>query len=211
MTQHRRARIGIATIVATASTLAAGCSSDEPTAAPVEPCRAVVDEAAAAAEIDDQIELLDTALVICRSVDAFTAHVERHPGLIAWEMSTYLTSRCTSADDAVQGSTICTSDAVAPPTAPRVEVPEVVYVGETLDGREVEIRPRAGRPFTGSTPTVIAEMADLAVVSGCEGVEEVFERWNAQVDDPLIGDEASVYANHARNVLAYIQCESAGS
>lgn len=185
-----------------------GCTSSTPEAAPVEPCRATIDEAAQAAEIDDQIELLDTALVICRSVDVFTAHVDRYPGLIAWEVPTYLTNRCASAADTVRRSAICTSEAVAPPTAPPVEVPEVVYVGETLDGREIEIRPRAGRPFTNGTPTVIVEMADIAIESGCEGVEAEYERWNAQVEDALVGEEASVYAQHALNVLAFIQCDT---
>jgi hypothetical protein len=31
--------------------------------------------------------------------------------------------------------------------------------------------------------------------------------WAQRVDDALIGDEASVFAQHAQNVAAYIQCD----
>jgi hypothetical protein len=187
----------------------AGCTEEAEQAAPTDPCRSFIDRASVAAEISEQVELLDTALVVCSSVDIFTANVERHPTLLGWDISTYLEHRCTTAEkDAVRGSRICTSTTVATTTtlAP-VDVPEVVYVGTTLDGRNVEIRPRAGRPFDDGTPEVITGLADIAAAAGCEGVEAEFERWSSQIDDPVIGDEASVYAQYALDVMAYIRCD----
>lgn len=177
-------------------------------AAPTDPCRATIDEAAAAAELAEQVDLLDQALVVCATPEIFTTNVERHSTLLGWDVATYLSNRCTSADDdAVRRSRICTSEDVAPTTTPTTDIPDVVYVGTSLDGREIEIRPRPGRPFEDGRPEVVNDMADIATRLGCDGVEAEYERWAEQVDDPQIGDEASVYAQHALDVLAFVQCD----
>lgn len=194
---------------AIAITAAAACTGDDGgTAVPTDPCRAAIDEASAEAELRDQIALLDRALVVCASVETFTVNVERHPTLLGWDVDTYLSRRCATADETVQRSRVCTSDDVTPSTEPRIAAPEIVYVGRTLDGREVEIRPRPGRPFDDGVPRPIEEMTAIAERLGCDGVESEYQRWFEQVDDPVIGDEASVYAQHALNVLAFIGCET---
>jgi hypothetical protein len=197
-----------ATLAVAAVAVAVGCTTAEEQAAPTDPCRSFIDRASAAAELSEQVELLDTALVVCSSVETFTVNVERYPALLGWDVSTYLQNRCTTVDDdAIRGSRICTASVVTTTTIGPVDVPDVVYVGTTLDGRDVEIRPRAGRPFDNGTPQVITGLADIAAATGCDGVEAELERWTSQIDDPVIGDEASVYAQYALDVLAFIQCD----
>lgn len=194
---------GLMTAFATGS-----CASEPGTSAPSDPCRSTIDEAGEEAEISRQIELLDRALLICPSVETFAVHVQRHPTLLGWDVATYLGNRCSTVDDeAVRRSRICTADVVTTTTLPPTDVPDIVYVGTALDGREVEIRPRAGRPFDEGVPGVIARMADVAIREGCDGVRAVYDEWVVRVDDTLIGDEASVYAQHALDVLAFIQCD----
>ena len=82
-----------------------------------------------------------------------------------------------------------------------------MFVGDTLDGRQVEIRPSATIQFVGEVPAVVQQTVDIALESGCEGVIEQRDLWVSRVGDPLFGDEASVYAQHAQNVALYIQCE----
>ncbi|MEX2627244.1 MAG: hypothetical protein WD225_10210 [Ilumatobacteraceae bacterium] len=198
----------VALLAAIIGALGACTSDGGDDVAPTDPCRATIDEAGAAAEIADQIDLLDQALVVCATPEVFSANVERYPTLLGWDVSTYLSNRCRSADvDAVRRSRICTSENVAPTTNPSTDVPDVVYVGTTLDGREVEIRPRPGRPFEDGRPEIVDDMADIAERLGCDGVESEYERWVEQIDDPQVGDEASVYAQHALDVLAFVQCD----
>lgn len=210
MTTRRSAlrRWLILTVVVGATTWTAACSTDEPEVAPGDPCRATIDQASAEAEISRQVELLDQALLICPSVEAFAVNAQRHPTLFGWDVATYLGTRCTTVeDDAVRRSRICRTGSVTTTTLAPADVLDVVYVGTTLDGREVEIRPSPGRPFDDGIPSVIEAMTDVAIQDGCDGVRAVYESWVVRVDDVLIGDEASVYAQHALDVLAYIQCE----
>lgn len=205
--RHHRLAGCTAVAVALVTSIAA-CSSDEDTGAPTDPCRATIEEAGSEAEISRQIELLDEALVLCSSVEVFAVHAQRHPTMLGWDVATYLTNRCATVEnEGVRQSRICTSESVATTTPARVDAPEVVFVGTTLDGREVEIRPRAGRPFDDGVPVVIAEMGDLAINSGCEGLQAEFDRWSLLIEDPIIGDEASVFAREAQNVQRFIGCE----
>jgi hypothetical protein len=183
------------------------CTPDEPTAAPAgDACRNLVDEAAGEAEIADQILLLDQALVVCRSFERIDAALQRHPSLLGFDTATFVTNRCLDApDEDIARSTICTS-AVATTLAPVVTAPEQVYVGTTLDGRRVEIRPRPDAPFVSGNPAAIVTIVDIAQEDGCAGVIAERDRWASLVNDPVLGDEASVYAQHAINVLAFLDC-----
>lgn len=148
--------------------------------------------------------------MICSGPDVFATHVGRHPTLLGWDIETYLANRCVSAESpAVRGSRICRADGIATSTTmPTADAPTVFYLGTTLDGREVQIRPTPSRPFTDEgIPLVIDEMARIAARAGCDGVEAEHQRWLAQVDDPIIGDEASAYARHALDVARFIQCD----
>ncbi len=100
---------------------------------------------------------------------------------------------------------MCTD--VASPTSTTIAgAPEIEYVGQTLDGREVTIDP-GDTEFVDGKPAAIVEIVDIAAEDGCEGVEHERDRWLAKSTDPLVGDEASVYAQHAENVLAFMGCE----
>jgi hypothetical protein len=201
----------------------AGCdlleenSIDAPTS---NSCAGLIDRAADAVEIEDQIDLLDTALVVCRSVAAFDQQLARYPGVIGYDAATFITSRCDTARveeteslqvaddlDAVASSTICAEVAVPTTTTTVPAPPEVTYLGQTLDGRQVVIRPSGLTPFVDGKPTPVVQIVDIASEDGCAGVQAEFDRWNAQVEDASIGEEASVYAQHAKNVLKLYGCE----
>ncbi|HEX6658535.1 MAG TPA: hypothetical protein VF065_10665, partial [Ilumatobacter sp.] len=84
----------------------------------------------------------------------------------------------------------------------------LVFVGETLDGRRIEIRPDADTVFVGDVPQVVQQTVDIAIEAGCDGVIAQRDLWASRANDAVIGDEASVYAHHAQNVANYIGCES---
>ena len=75
-----------------------------------------------------------------------------------------------------------------------------------MDGREVTIGPD-DTEFVDGKPVAIVAIVDIAAEDGCVGVEAERVRWLAEANDPLTGDEASIYAQHAENVLAFIGCE----
>ena len=105
----------------------------------------------------------------------------------------------------MRDSSVCTD--VASPTSTTIAgVPEIEYVGQTMDGREVTIDP-GDTEFVDGKPAAIVAIVDIAAEDGCEGVEAERVRWLAQSTDPIVGDEASVYARHAENVLAFMGCE----
>jgi hypothetical protein len=166
-------------------------------------------EASMAVEVDEQIGLLDTALVACRSYAAFTGELARYPGIIGYDAATFVSLRCARVDDElVRTSPTCATVIAPASTLPPTTLPELVFVGDTLDGRQVEIRPSATIQFDGLVPAVVQQTVDIAIESGCEGVIEQRDLWASRVGDPLYGDEASVYAQHAQNVADYIQCDS---
>ena len=151
--------------------------------------------------------LLDSAIVACSSYVALTTELDRYPGITGYSTETFVSLRCINAvDDSVRRAATCTAFAV--PTT-NVSIPtevELVFIGEALDGRTVEIRPDGNTQFVGDVPAVIQQTVDIAFESGCEGVTAQRDVWAAQVADPAIGDQASVYAKHAENVLIYIGC-----
>lgn len=202
---HRTALAAIASLVITSA--GAACTAPEPTVAPREPCRSIVDEAAVAMELDQQVALLDDALVVCRDVAALDRALAAHPGAVAVDGATFAARRCTDPpDDRVLSSTICRT--VAPPTTttlPPESPGSGVYVGITLDGREVEIL-ASDTLFTQGRPVPIVQIVDIGTEDGCEGVEAEYERWLAGVPNPVFGDFASVYAQHALNVLSTLGC-----
>jgi len=192
--------------------LVALVACDPPTseqAAPPTGCAATVAEAAAALEVDEQVDLLDVALVACRSYDSFIRELAKYPGIIGYDAATFVSLRCARvADEMVRSSPTCATVIAPATTLPPTTLPELVFVGDTLDGRQVEIRPSATIQFIGAVPAVVQQTVDIALESGCEGVIAQRDLWASRVDDPSFGDEASVYAQHAQNVAVYIQCET---
>lgn len=171
-------------------------------------CAATVSAAADAIEIDEQKRLLDQALLQCRSVEALTAELDRHPGLIGFSADAFVAIRCGRIDDpATLRGPVCASVVGPATTAPLTTIADLVFVGDTLDDRRIEIRPSATTRFVGDVPEVIQQNVDIALESGCDGLIAQRDEWFTRVDDPVIGDEASVYARHAQNVAEYIGCE----
>lgn len=198
----------LVTVAMMAGTFVLACSEEERQVVRSEPCAELMDEMAMAREIDEQIDLLDTALVVCRSADAFAAAMERHEGAVAVEPMEFVTNRCDQPPTArVGGSRICRE--VAPPTT-TTTVPDqaavLTYAGRTLDGRDVEIT-SAQTMFTEGRPATIVQIVDIGTEDGCEGVQREYDRWIPFVTSPDIGDEASVYAQHAINVLGRLGCD----
>lgn len=203
---RRRRLIAVAGIAVLALT-ACDPPSEEGITAPTG-CAALVSEASQATEVDQQVDLLDSALVACRSYQAFTNELARYPGIIGYDSATFVSRRCGNVDDELIRTSPTCATVIAPATTPPpTTLPELVFVGDTLDGRQVELRPSATIQFSGEVPAVVQQTVDIALESGCEGVIEQRDLWASRVDDPLFGDEASVYAQHAQNVAVYIQCD----
>lgn len=200
----RRVRLAVPVLVLAT---VAGCDGDDTSTATTEPgCGATVHDAAFAVEVDEQVALLDDALARCASFDALLAEMRRYPGIVGYEPSTFVSLRCAAVDEAQALAAPACAAFVAPPTTPSPVAPDVVFVGATLDGRTIEIRPDADTAFVGELPEAIQRTVDIAVEAGCVGVIAQRDQWAAQVADPAIGDEASVYANHAQNVANFIGC-----
>jgi len=187
--------------------LVGACDADAEEQSGGDPCVSSIERASRAAEISDQIEFLDSALLSCRSFTAYDAQLGRYPGIIGYDGLTYVSTRCAALvdDELVKESAVCTDIASSTPsTIPGV--PALEYVGQTLDGREVTIGPD-DTEFVDGKPVVIVAIVDIAAEDGCTGVEAERDRWLAEANDPITGDEASIYAQHAENVLAFIGCE----
>jgi hypothetical protein len=184
----------------------AGCSPDEETTE--SGCASTVHDASLAVDVADQLRLLDMAMVRCRSLQELTGEMGKYPGIVGYDLTTFVELRCTRVvDDSVRTSPSClslTATTAVPTTAPV----ELVFVGETLDGRRIEIRPDADTVFVGEVPQVVQQTVDIAIEAGCDGVIDQRDLWVSRVDDPVFGDEASVYAHHAQNVANYIGCVS---
>lgn len=172
-------------------------------------CADTVREASQAREVDEQVGLLDDALRACRTLASFRSEIERYPSIIGYDPDTFVFVRCSRTDDdAVSRSPVCRAVVAPGTTVPPTTVVSLVFVGDTLDGRTIEIRPSSRTEFVGDVPAVVQQTVDIAVESGCDGVIAQRDLWAGRVDDPVIGDEASVYAQHAQNVADYIQCNA---
>jgi len=192
-------------VVLVALIATAGCGGEDPAAAEPD-CATTVRSAALAVETRQQVVLLDAALRRCGGIDQLTTEMSRYPNMVGFSPATFVALRCSrSPDPDVQTGPVCSALA-APATTPQAAANELVFVGATLDGRTVEIRPDADTPFVGQLPAVVQQTVDIAAESGCEGVIAQRDAWAARTVDPEIGDEASVYAKHAELVAAYLAC-----
>jgi hypothetical protein len=198
-------RLVIAAVVVFALGVSA-CAQEPGAVVRPEPCRDVLDRAAVAREIHQQIDLLDSALVICRDVEAFTEGLRLHPGAIAVTPATFIQRRCENPPDlTVARSLICQS--VVPPVS---SVPGdnavQVYIGRTLDGRSVELRSDQVR-FTDGRPAGIVEVVEVSTSRGCEGLAALYAQWIPMVALADRGDELSVYAQHTVNLMQSLGCD----
>ena len=194
----------------------AGCSA--PTAEPVDadPCARRVAVAAAAIDIDDQVDALDDALTVCRDLDAFSTEVNDHPGTLGVEPAVFAARRCSRSQLAgIATAPICDDPAVALLTGEHAGAPvedgggadTASFIGRDLNGDEVTIVADADTPFIDGRPEAIVMMVDTAFTDGCTGLDDEFDYWSARIDDPGIGPEASVYAQHALDLRNFIGCD----
>lgn len=193
--------------VAVVMVLATACVPDEQTA--LTSCASTVEDASRESEPTAQIRMLDLALVACASYDSFTTELARYPSSIGYDAATFVERRCTNVtDEAVLLGATCAAVITPTTTAPPTTIVSLVFVGDTVDGRPIELRPGGDIEFVGDTPTVIQQTVDIAFESGCDGVIAQRDLWAARIDDSPEGDIASVYAQHAQNVANFIRCES---
>ncbi len=188
-----------------ASLSSCGFRSDDDSKAPG--CAALVEQAAAAADISEQIRLLDRALITCRTYSAFDVQLDQHPAMIGFDNATFIANRCLNSTNAsVRDAPACV-DVVPVQTAPDIPVVVASYEGETLDGRTITITESDLIPFVDGRPEVVVAIVDIAAEDGCEGTIAERDLWASQIDDPTIGDAASVFARHAANVMLIYGCD----
>jgi hypothetical protein len=160
-------------------------------------------------EPSDQVRMLDQAMIVCGSYEAFTSELRRYAGSIGYDPVTYVERRCQRVDDEVVREAPTCAAVISPTTTlPPTTVVELLFVGDTVDGRPIEIRPGPGIEFVGEVPAVIQQTVDIAFESGCEGVVAQRDLWAERIDDSPGGDIASVYAQHAQNVANFIGCDT---
>jgi hypothetical protein len=191
-----------------------GCSA--PAAEPVDtdPCARRVAIAAAAIDIDDQVDALDEAMTVCRDLDAFANEVDDHPGTLGVEPAVFAARRCARSElPGIATAPICDDPAVGlltgAVTATAVDdgADALSFIGRNLNGDEVTIVADADTPFIDGRPEAIVVMVDTAFTDGCSGLDEEVSYWSALIDDPGIGPEASVYAQHALDLSNFIGCD----
>jgi hypothetical protein len=172
-------------------------------------CASTVEGASRESEPGDQVRMLDRAMIVCGSYEAFTTELRRYAGSIGYDPVTYVERRCERVeDDQVREAPTCAAVITPTTTAPPTTVVELRFVGDTVDGRPIEIRPGPGIEFVGEVPAVIQQTVDIAFESGCEGVVAQRDLWAERIADSTEGDIASVYAQHAQNVANFIGCET---
>ena len=153
--------------------------------------------------------MLDRAMIVCGSYEAFTTELQQYSGSIGYDPITYIERRCERVDDEqVRLAPTCAAVITPTTTATPTTIVELLFVGDTVDGRPIEIRPGPGIEFVGEVPAVIQQTVDIAFESGCEGVVAQRDLWAEQIADSTAGDIASVYAQHAQNVANFIGCET---
>jgi hypothetical protein len=200
----RRLRRSVAGALVLLASVAA-CDADDETTATPQTCASLVDRAARASEVREQVDLLDDAIVACRAIEALDVELRRHPGMIRFDTVTFIANRCDRSDDeTVTSSPICGQSLSAVPTT-TIAVVEEVYEGQTLDGRMVEIRP-SDVEFVEGKPEPIIRIVDIATEDGCEALAAERSTWQALLLDPELADQASVYARHADNVAVFVGC-----
>jgi hypothetical protein len=129
--------------------------------------------------------------------------------MLGYDTATFVERRCDNVEDEeIRTGPACSNIIIEVTAAPQTSVVELVFVGDTLDGRKVEIRPGPRIEFDGDVPAIIQQTVDIALESGCDGVIAQRDLWASRVDDTPTGDIASVYAQHAQNVANYIQCDT---
>lgn len=201
----RRALAALIASALLAPVVACSSSDDADTAA--SSCRATVADAVSAREIPEQIALLDRALIVCRTTEAFDAAFSAHPDAFGVSGLEYATSRCDAPpNERVSLSSICRD--LSPPTTTQpflFDSQIETYLGVTLDGREVTLTSDEIR-FVEGRPAIIVQITDIFTEEGCVGIEREYRRWVDQVLDPERGDEASIYAQHALNLLRFFGC-----
>ena len=170
-------------------------------------CAELVGRAAQAIEPADELRFLDDGLMTCESYEVFANELDQYPGALGYSVEAFIERRCTMTTDAVLRRSPSCLTANPPTTPPSTTVVELVFVGTTVDGRLVEMRPTPEMPFIDDVPAEIQRTVDIALADGCDGLRAQRDRWIAEVDGSADSDAASVFAQHAQNVATFTGCD----
>lgn len=201
--RSRAQTIGIGLVAVIVGTLLTACLDTEPEVMSTDACSALVAEAATAREIDDQIEFFDRAISVCRSPEAFAAELARFPGAVGVGAEELIGRRC-DRNPELSAAILCRSALAVVDTTLPGGTGAATYVGLTLDDREIAITPQLTR-FEDDRPWAVAEI-ETAAGRGCEGLLSEYIRWFTRITNPVTGDEASVYARYALDLMRGAGC-----
>ena len=203
--RHWQSWLGAAAIAVGLNLASAACSPNDESAE--SSCRELVSDAARAVEPAEELRLLDEGLTRCGSYEAFATELERYPGALGYSVEAFIERRCTVNTLAeLRESPTCLT-ANPPTTPPSTTIVELVFVGTTVDGRLVEMRPTPAMPFIDDVPAEIQRTVDIVLADGCDGLRAQRDRWIAAVDGSASSDAASVFAQHAQNVATFTGCD----
>ena len=185
-----------------------GCSAENQSAVPIDPCQRRVDAAALAIDINETAQLVDLAMGVCSSLSAFETAFSQHPGVLGFSTLEVAARRCLdSSDTRIANSTICGEAPVIaltglPPHSN--DSGEEVHNGVALDGRAIDITAASGVDFLRGIPAELITIADLASQNDCSALSASANRWRGEAEFEGEGDAASIFA-HAAEVLAIHQ------
>ena len=182
-----------------------GCSAENQSAVPIDPCQRRVDAAALAIDIDETAQLVDLAMGVCITLSAFETAFSQHPGILGFSTLEVAARRCLdSSDTQLTNSKICGEAPVIaltglPPHSN--DAGEAIHTGVTIDGRAIEITAASGVDFLQGIPAELIAVADLAAQNDCAALSASATRWRGEAEFEGEGDAASIFA-HAAEVLA---------
>ncbi|MGA1436645.1 MAG: hypothetical protein ACO35F_04115 [Ilumatobacteraceae bacterium] len=182
-----------------------GCSAENQSAVPIDPCQRRVDAAASAIDIDETAQLVDLAIGVCGSLSAFETAFAQHPGVLGFSTLEVAARRCLdSSNTQLTNSKICGEAPVIaltglPPYSS--DAGNEVHTGVALDGRAIEITAESGVEFLRGIPAELITIADLASQNDCSALSASANRWRGESEFEGEGDAASIFA-HAAEVLA---------
>src|SRR5262245_51336950 len=84
---HLRSVIATAVATGVLAISATACSPKDETTETG--CASTVHDASLAAEVTDQIRMLDMAMVRCRSLQDLTAEMGKYPGIVGYDLNTF--------------------------------------------------------------------------------------------------------------------------
>lgn len=202
---RRRDGRTLAVVITLTSTFGfAGCAAPPLEETQPTTCAEIVKQAVYEREVEDEVKGFDTAIETCASYDQLKTEMNRYE-LPGYTVERFIEKRCIDESEVLADTDVC--QVAAPPTT----LPEVIddpeYTGQTLDGREITVTPTPDLKFEDGVPAQIKITVEKAK-EGCVSVLGVRDDM-AQYVTPTpnrSSDIASMFAQHAQSVAAFIGC-----